>query len=48
MPIFLDSSKISEVSKYNDMGVIRGVTTNPTIMFKDGVTDGMKGIKNVQ
>lgn len=45
MSIFLDSSKISEIKKYHKMGVIRGVTTNPTIMFKDGVTGGMKGIK---
>ena len=27
------------------MGIIRGVTTNPTIMFKDGITGGMEGIK---
>ena len=27
------------------MGIIRGVTTNPTILLKDGVTGGMKGIK---
>jgi len=45
MPIFLDSSKISEVKKYHKMGIIRGITTNPTIMFKDGITGGMQGIK---
>ena len=45
MAIFLDSSKISEIEKYHKMGIIRGVTTNPTIMFKDGVTGGMEGIK---
>ena len=45
MPIFLDSSKLSELKKYHKMGIIRGVTTNPTIMFKDGVTGGMEGIK---
>jgi transaldolase len=45
MPIFLDSSSISELKKYHKMGIIRGVTTNPTIMFKDGVTGGMEGIK---
>jgi transaldolase len=45
MPIFLDSSKISEIQKYHKMGIVRGVTTNPTIMFKDGVTGGMEGIK---
>ncbi|MCZ7355835.1 MAG: hypothetical protein O8C66_11870 [Candidatus Methanoperedens sp.] len=45
MPIFLDSSIISEIAKYHKMGIIRGVTTNPTIMLKDGVGGGMSGIK---
>ena len=45
MSIFLDSSKLSEIKKYHKMGILRGVTTNPTIMFKDGVTGGMQGIK---
>lgn len=45
MSIFLDSSNVSEIKKYHRMGIVRGVTTNPTIMFKDGVTGGMKGIK---
>jgi len=46
MGIFLDSSKIEEIKKYRKMGILRGVTTNPTIMFKDGVKGGMQGIKN--
>ena len=45
MSIFLDTGKISEVERFMKMGVIRGVTTNPTILFKDGVTGGMAGIK---
>jgi transaldolase len=45
MPIFLDTGKISEIKKYMRMGIIRGVTTNPTILLKDGVTGGMKGMK---
>ena len=45
MAIFLDTGKISEVEKYMRMGVIRGVTTNPTILFKDGVKGGKLGIK---
>jgi transaldolase len=45
MPIFLDSSRLAEVEKYYRMGIIRGVTTNPTIMLKDGVTGGLKGIE---
>ena len=45
MAIFLDTSKIGEIEKFHKMGIIRGVTTNPTIMFKDGITGGMEGIK---
>jgi transaldolase len=45
MPIFLDTSKIKEVERFHAMGIIRGVTTNPTIMLKDGITGGMKGIE---
>jgi transaldolase len=45
MPIFLDSSITSEIEKYHKMGIIRGITTNPTIMLKDGITGGMAGIK---
>ena len=45
MPIFLDSGKCSEVEKFMKMGIIRGVTTNPTILLKDGVTGGMEGVK---
>ena len=37
--IFLDSSKLDEIKKYHKMGIIRGVTTNPTIMYNDGVRD---------
>ncbi|MBW2559296.1 MAG: transaldolase [Deltaproteobacteria bacterium] len=45
MAIFLDTGKIDEVRKYHRMGIVRGVTTNPTILFKDGVTGGMEGVK---
>ena len=45
MPIFLDSSTLNEIEKYHKMGIIRGVTTNPTIMLKDGVRGGIKGIE---
>jgi transaldolase len=45
MPIFLDTSKIKEVERFHAMGIIRGVTTNPTIMLKDGLTGGMQGME---
>ena len=36
MLIFLDSANIDEVKKANDLGVISGVTTNPSLIAKEG------------
>jgi len=46
MAVFLDTGNIKEVERFMKMGIIRGVTTNPTILFKAGVTAGKKGIKS--
>ena len=32
MAIFLDTGIIEDIQKYHEMGIIRGVTTNPTII----------------
>ena len=45
MAIFLDSGNITEIKRFMKMNIIRGVTTNPTVLFKDGVSGGMAGIK---
>ncbi|UCC39477.1 MAG: transaldolase [Candidatus Aminicenantes bacterium] len=45
MPIFLDTGNIDEIEKFMKMGIIRGVTTNPTILVKSSVTGGMDGVK---
>ena len=45
MAIFLDTGKIEEVERFMRMGIIRGVTTNPTILLKSGVTGGREAIK---
>lgn len=45
MAIFLDTGSISEIEKYMKMGIIRGVTTNPTILIKDGITGGKEAVK---
>jgi len=47
MQIFIDSASISEIEKWLDMGVIDGVTTNPTIMLKDGVYDMERGAREI-
>lgn len=38
--IFLDSGRLEEIQKYHALGILRGVTTNPTILLKDGVGRG--------
>jgi len=43
--IFLDTGKIADIEKYLELGIVRGVTTNPTILVKDGVTGGWAGIE---
>jgi transaldolase len=46
MPIFLDTGKLEDIERFLRMGIIRGVTTNPTILLREGVTGGMKGIES--
>jgi len=45
MAILLDSSDLAQVERFHRMGIIRGVTTNPTILLKDGVSGGLTGIE---
>ena len=47
MEIFVDSANISEIEKWLKMGVVNGVTTNPSIMLKDNVYDMEKGAKEI-
>ena len=47
MEIFIDSASIAKIEKWMEMGVIDGVTTNPSIMFKDGVYDAETGAKKI-
>jgi transaldolase len=35
MKIFLDSASIDSIRKYNDMGILDGITTNPTLLSKE-------------
>ncbi|MBI4117382.1 MAG: transaldolase [Parcubacteria group bacterium] len=45
MKIFIDTADVTEIKKYLSWGICNGVTTNPTIFFKHGVTGGMEGAK---
>ncbi|WP_294176598.1 fructose-6-phosphate aldolase [uncultured Selenomonas sp.] len=36
MKFFIDTAKVEDIRKANDMGVIAGVTTNPSLIAKEG------------
>ena len=36
MKFFLDGSDIEKIKKFSDLGLIDGVTTNPSIILKSG------------
>lgn len=36
MKFFIDTANVEEIRKANDMGVICGVTTNPSLIAKEG------------
>ena len=36
MDLFIDTAKVEEIREANDMGIICGVTTNPSLIAKEG------------
>ncbi|PPD57993.1 fructose-6-phosphate aldolase [Dehalogenimonas etheniformans] len=47
MKIFLDTANISEIKKGASMGVIHGVTTNPSLVAKEGHKDYKSVVKEI-
>lgn len=47
MEIFIDTANVKEIKKWLEYGIIDGVTTNPSIMFRDGIYDIEKGAKEI-
>lgn len=46
MKFFLDTANVEDIKKANDMGVISGVTTNPSLIAKEG-RDFVEVIKEI-
>ncbi len=46
MKFFIDTANVEEIRKANDLGVIDGVTTNPSLMAKEG-KDPVKILKAI-
>lgn len=47
MQIFVDSADVKQIETWLRQGVVDGVTTNPSIMFKDGVRDLEEGARRL-
>src|SRR6202049_4427430 len=47
MQLFVDSADHKQIQHWLQQGVVDGVTTNPSIMFKDGVTDLEEGARRL-
>lgn len=45
MKFFIDTANLSQIKEANDLGILDGVTTNPSLMAKEGIT-GEKEIMN--
>ena len=38
MKFFIDTANLDEIKEAQDMGILDGVTTNPSLMAKEGIT----------
>ncbi len=47
MKIFVDSADQQQIDHWLQQGVVDGATTNPSILFKDGVTDLEEGARKL-
>ncbi len=45
MKFFIDTANLAEIKEANDLGVLDGVTTNPSLMAKEGIS-GQENILN--
>ncbi|EMY81783.1 fructose-6-phosphate aldolase [Psychroflexus gondwanensis] len=45
MKFFIDTANIDQIKEAQDLGILDGVTTNPSLMAKEGIT-GEENIKN--
>src|SRR5580693_2705777 len=37
MKFFIDTANLAQIKEANDLGILDGVTTNPTLMAKEGI-----------
>ncbi len=47
MQFYLDTANLEEIARAAEMGVIQGVTTNPTLMAREGLLDRKKALQEI-
>jgi transaldolase len=45
MKFFIDTANLDQIREAQDLGILDGVTTNPSLMAKEGIS-GAEAIKN--
>ena len=45
MKFFIDTANLAQIKEANDLGILDGVTTNPSLMAKEGIR-GEEAINN--
>lgn len=46
MKFFIDTANLDQIKEAQDLGVLDGVTTNPSLMAKEGITGGKNILKH--
>jgi len=46
MKFFIDTANLSDIREANDLGILDGVTTNPSLMAKEGITGANNILKH--
>jgi transaldolase len=46
MKFFIDTANLNQIKEAQDLGVLDGVTTNPSLMAKEGITGADKILKH--
>lgn len=48
MKFFIDTANLAQIKEANDLGVLDGVTTNPTLMAKEGIKGELAILKHYE
>ncbi|HRN35462.1 MAG TPA: transaldolase family protein, partial [Flavobacteriales bacterium] len=46
MKFFIDTASLAQIKEAQDLGILDGVTTNPSLMAKEGITGTNRVMKH--